>query len=163
MNLDRMLEDLEATGFGDTGAALTSGALLAQARSAALSTGMREVRVDRLLFATDFLLCQHQGRTMAFTFRAIEKIQLSSVGEFQGEIRKLSFSKWLESLPQQIVLSLTLADKTRMPPATLLGGSKSLVFVESNEPGFFASAIPISSILTAELATVDNKSLLFGF
>ncbi len=153
-----MLEDLEATMGESQLLAKNSNELFSLARSASvLTTSGASIRLQRLLFASDFLLGQCRGQSVAVCFSAIDELQLSTVGNFASQVTRLTLAGWLRSLPERLLVSITLINSKRLPAAIICSSDKRFVCLNSNNPATMATLVPLESILSIEIHAVDNN------
>lgn len=156
MDVARMFEDLEATvGFQDRQASTVQG-LITLARSASVRMNYQVFRLQRLVFAADFLLGQHKERTVAVRYSAIQEIQLQTWGQTGSRVSKIKLSAWVKSLPQGLRISVVIAGGERHAASTVTTSDDRFLCLQSQAPGTLAIAVPYSTIQCIEVDAVDN-------
>lgn len=152
-----MLEDLEASvGFqGDQ--ALTVPHLLGLAKSASVTIDGRVLRLQRMVFASDFLLGQHQGRTVAVSYLAIRGLQLFAAGKYPSQVSKATLRAWIKTLPQGLSVSVVTVDAVSQEKSAISASNSKFLCLTPNLPGPIASAVPFSAVQYIEFDAVDNN------
>lgn len=152
-----MLEDLEASvGFqGDQ--ALTVPHLLGLAKSASVTIDGRVLRLQRMVFASDFLLGQHQGRTVAVSYLAIRGLQLFAAGKYPSQVSKATLRAWIKTLPQGLPVSVVTVGAGIQEKSAISASNSKFLCLSPNLPGLIASAVPFSAVQYIEFDAVDNN------
>lgn len=152
-----MLEDLEASVGFQAQKDGTMLSLLRLTKSASVSIESRVLRLQRLVFAHDFLLGQHQGRVLAVNFLAIRNLELFAGGQASSQVSKTKMSAWIKSLPRGLQVSVVLVGAERQAKATIMACDSKFLCLSSNQPGLLATAVPFSAVQWIEFDPVDNN------
>ena len=153
-----MLEDLEASAGFQEHQDVTVTSLFKLARSAAVRIESRVMRLQRLVFASDFLLGQHQSRTLALSYLAIQDMQLQTMGKNPSQVSKIKLSAWVKTLPIGLRVSVVTAGAERHATSTITACDGKFLCLAPNLPGMLATAVPLSAIQCIEVDVVDNKT-----
>ena len=156
-----MLEDLEATQMIATNQPHCPNEFFIAAKSASVRLADQVLRLQHLVFAADFLLGRHLGRTLAITYDAIYDLQLMASGHAASQVSKLTLRNWIETLPDSLQVSATVRGSVRLEKSVIVGHDRRFLVLTSSNAGRLANVVPISAIQSLEFEVVD-KAMSFG-
>jgi hypothetical protein len=157
MDVTRMFEDLEASvNFGGIPVSNPKDAFR-QAASVTVTLGNRVMRLQRLVFARDFLLGQHHSLTFAVNFRTMGAVRLHAAGQVSSKQSKALLHGWLRELPAGLQFSVVLANGERISKVLILSCDKTFIVLRPSDSELEPRAVPLSAIVCFEFNAVDNK------
>ena len=157
MDVERMLEDLEASVWVSPTEPGTIAEWISATRSASVKLGDRTVRLQRLVFCSDFLLGQHQSRTFALSYKALKQAQLFAGGQTPAQVSSLKFGEWIKHLPLGLCASVHVAGLEPPAKAAVRACDGKLLCLATNNPGSLGIVVAIAAIELLEFDVVDNK------
>ena len=157
MDVARLIEDLEASVHPESFQVGAPREAFEQCASASITLGNRVVRLQRLVFASDFLLGQCESRTFAINYDCLGELRLHAGGQVASKNSKTKLHQWVRELPSGLRFSLTLANGHRICGANVLSCDKTLIILRQAEGEFDSSAVPLSAVSYLEFNAVDNK------
>jgi hypothetical protein len=157
MDVARMFEDLEASMPNSGHREVSPSDVLGECSSVSVSIGKRVFRLQRPVFASDFLLGQHESRTFAVNYRRMGEARLHAAGQTASKNSKIKLHQWVNNLPPRLVVSLTLLSGERLVRATILACDKTFIVVRPADSELESGAVPLAAVLCLEIDAVDNK------
>jgi len=152
-----MFEDLEASMPNSAHREVSPRDVLGECSSVSVSLGNRVVRLQRPVFASDFLLGQYESRTFAVNYRCMGEARIHAAGQTVSKNSKIKFHQWVTNLPQRLLATLTLVNGEKLVRATILACDKTFIVIRPADPVLEACAVPLAALVCLEIDVVDNK------
>jgi hypothetical protein len=157
MDVTRMFEDLEASVNAGGIEVSDPKDAFRQAASVTVTLGNRVMRLQRLVFARDFLLGQHHSLTFVVNFRTMGAVRLHAAGQVSSKQSKALLHGWLRELPAGLQFSVVLANGERISKVLILSCDKTFIVLRPSDSELEPRAVPLSAIVCFEFNAVDNK------
>jgi len=152
-----MFEDLEASMPNSAHREVSPRDVLGECSSVSVSLGNRVVRLQRPVFASDFLLGQNESRTFAVNYRCMGEARLHATGQTASKNSTIKLHQWVTNLPQRLLATLTLVNGEKLVRATILACDKTFIVIRPADPVLEACAVPLAALVCLEIDVVDNK------